>query len=263
MPSAHCAIRGSLCWVAASGGGVGAWDSQVRNDLELWIGRDQLTQRGGPGARQTQDDDRAVDHLVGDLGMLFVGLDDLQPLDQRVADGRVLHDPAEIVELGFGVQRGNGPHRDLRGSRTIRNRRGRWRRGHRLPVRQRKNSPVEPFVYGATTGFDHVCAFFGVVIVVPGGNADRTSPTSDHARVAVPAQFPFARNVIAWRHCCGPPCPASSPPPDPSRTDDGAEDAVGIDDRLMSVKAGLIASVMNRLQPRIAQRDAPIDALWR
>ena len=76
---------------------------------ELWIGRDQLAQRGGPGARQTQDDDRAVDDLVGDLGMLFVGFHDLQPLDQCVADGRVLHDSAEIVEFGFGVQRGDGP----------------------------------------------------------------------------------------------------------------------------------------------------------
>ncbi len=41
--------------------------------------------------------------------MLLVGFDDLQPLDQSVTDGRVLHDPAEIVEFGFGVQRGDGP----------------------------------------------------------------------------------------------------------------------------------------------------------
>ncbi len=33
MPSAACAIRGSVYCVAASGGGVGACDSHVRSDL--------------------------------------------------------------------------------------------------------------------------------------------------------------------------------------------------------------------------------------
>jgi hypothetical protein len=41
--------------------------------------------------------------------MLLVGFDDLQALDQSITDGRVLHDPAKIVELGFGVQRGDRP----------------------------------------------------------------------------------------------------------------------------------------------------------
>lgn len=47
---------------------------------------------------------RDLDHLVGDLGMLFVGFHELQPLDQGIADGGVLHDAAEVVEFGFGVQ---------------------------------------------------------------------------------------------------------------------------------------------------------------
>lgn len=71
---------------------------------ELWVGRNQLAQGGGARARQTEDDDRALDHLVGDLGVLLVGLHDLQPLDEGVADGGVLHDAAEVVEFGFGVQ---------------------------------------------------------------------------------------------------------------------------------------------------------------
>ena len=50
----------------------------------------------------------ALDHLVADLGMLFVGVDDLEPLDQRVADGGVLDHPAQVVEFGLGVQSVDG-----------------------------------------------------------------------------------------------------------------------------------------------------------
>ncbi len=55
-------------------------------------------------AGQPEDDDRAVDDLVGDLGMLLVGVDDLQPLDQRVADRGVLDDVAQLVQVGLVVQ---------------------------------------------------------------------------------------------------------------------------------------------------------------
>ena len=111
-----------------------------------------MTQRCGAGARQTEDDDRAVDHLVGDLGMLLVGLDDLEPLDQGVADGRVLHDPAEVVEIGFVVQRGDGPLETFAvvgrteiveaggGARAV------------FEIVSGETSPVEPFVDGIGDG---------------------------------------------------------------------------------------------------------------
>jgi hypothetical protein len=35
--------------------------------------------------------------------VLLVGIDDLEPLDECIADGGVLHGPAEVVEVGLGV----------------------------------------------------------------------------------------------------------------------------------------------------------------
>ena len=42
-----------------------------------------------------------------------------------------------------------------------------------------------------------------------------------------------------------------------------AHHAVGVHHRLVAVEAGLVAPVVDRLQPGIAQRDAPVDALGR
>jgi hypothetical protein len=39
--------------------------------------------------------------------VLLVGVDDLEPLDEGIADSRVLNGPAEVVEVGLGVQRLN------------------------------------------------------------------------------------------------------------------------------------------------------------
>ena len=75
MPSAACAIRGSVYCVAASGGGVGACDSQVRSDRNCGSLATSWPNAVVPGAGQPEDDHRAVDDLVGDLRMLLVGVD--------------------------------------------------------------------------------------------------------------------------------------------------------------------------------------------
>ena len=64
-----------------------------------------MAQRGGPGAGQADYEDWAADLLVVDLGVLAVGVLDLEALNQGVADGRVLDDLADVVEVRFGVQR--------------------------------------------------------------------------------------------------------------------------------------------------------------
>src|SRR6202000_3016533 len=109
-PSSACAMRGSESWVAVSGGGVGACDSHIRRARDcgsggthLRIGGHQLAQRVGPGAGEPDDEDGSAHHLVIDLGVLCVGVFDLESLDQRVADGGVLNDVAHLRQLGLVV----------------------------------------------------------------------------------------------------------------------------------------------------------------
>jgi len=84
IPSAAAAIRESVCWVAASGGGVQACDSHNPQRPELRIAGHQLAQGGGAGARQPDDEHRSADDLVVDLRVLLVGVLDPQPLDQAL-----------------------------------------------------------------------------------------------------------------------------------------------------------------------------------
>jgi hypothetical protein len=67
-----------------------------------------LAQRRRSGTRQPDHEDRALDDFVVYLGMLFVGIDDPQTLNEGVTDGRVLNHPAQLVEIGFVVQRVDG-----------------------------------------------------------------------------------------------------------------------------------------------------------
>ena len=112
---------------------------------ELRVGGHQLAQRGGAGARQADDEDRALDHLVVDLGVLLVGVLDLQPLDQGVADGRVLHHLAHLVEIGLGVQRLDGALQAFAVVGRAEVVRARSRRARRLRARRRRRSSGEPF----------------------------------------------------------------------------------------------------------------------
>ena len=80
---------------------------------ELRVVGHQLAQSRCAGAGQPEDDHRTVDDLVGDLRVLLVGVDDLEPLDQRVADGGVLDDVAHVVEVGFVVQPVDGAFETL------------------------------------------------------------------------------------------------------------------------------------------------------
>ena len=108
MPSAACAIRGSVCWVAASGGGVHACDSHILRDRNCGSLATSWPNAVVPVRGQPDDEYRTADDLVVDLWVLLVGVDDPEPLDQRVADGGVLDDVAQVVEPGFGVQRVDG-----------------------------------------------------------------------------------------------------------------------------------------------------------
>jgi hypothetical protein len=75
-PCSVAAMRGSVCSVALSGGGTGAADSQAERP-HLRVRGDELAQCGRAGSRQTDDEDRALDHLVGDFRMFATGLLDL------------------------------------------------------------------------------------------------------------------------------------------------------------------------------------------
>ena len=160
-PASACAIRGSVCWVAASGGGVGAWDSHIRSDRNWgsaatsWLSAvvpvrgNPITKTGPPTTWSSIS------------GMLSVGVLDLEALNQGVADGGVLDDPAHVVER---LPRCSAPQRCVRvprGSRTNRSRRDRLRRKRRLLVRQHRTSPPEPFAHGAAACREDGCPLFG------------------------------------------------------------------------------------------------------
>ena len=108
-PASACAIRGSVYWVAASGGGVGACDSHIRSDRNCgsaatnWL-RAVVPVRGNP---MTKTGPSTTSSSIS--GWLGIGVDDLQALDKSIADRGVLDDLAHPVELGFGVQRVDGP----------------------------------------------------------------------------------------------------------------------------------------------------------
>ncbi len=74
---------------------------------KLWVAGHQLAQCRRTGARQADHEHRTPDDFVVYLGMLRVGVDDPQSLDEGIADGRVLDDRAHLVEIGFAVQRVN------------------------------------------------------------------------------------------------------------------------------------------------------------
>ena len=101
-------MRGSVCWVAASGGGVGACDSHIRSDRNWgsaatsWLSA-VVPVRGRP---MTKTGPPTTSSSIS--GCWRVGVLDLEALDQGVADRGVLDDPAHVGEVGFGVQRLDG-----------------------------------------------------------------------------------------------------------------------------------------------------------
>ena len=102
--------------------------------------------------------------------MLLVGVDDPQPLDQGIADGRVLNDVAQVVQIGFVVQRLDGPFETLavvgrtevvepgRGTRAV------------FEFVDGEASCGEPFVHGAATRLDDRGPLLGVTVVVAAGS---------------------------------------------------------------------------------------------
>ena len=124
---------------------------------ELRIAGHQLAQGRGTGARQPDDEHRSADDLVVDLRVLLVGVDDPQSLDQGIADGRMLNDVAQVVQIGFGVQRLDGAFQTFAVvGRTEILQAGRCARAVLSQSRfARKNrSCGEPFVHGAATRLD-------------------------------------------------------------------------------------------------------------
>ena len=77
---------------AASGGGVGACDSHIRSDRNCGSAATNWLKAVVPVRGRPMTKTGPLDHLVVDLGMLLVGVLDLEPLDQGIADGRVLDD---------------------------------------------------------------------------------------------------------------------------------------------------------------------------
>ena len=65
---------------------------------------EQVREERGAGAEHADHDDRCLDPLRVDLGVLLGPVDDLEPVDQRGGHGRRQRDGAELVELRLAVE---------------------------------------------------------------------------------------------------------------------------------------------------------------
>ena len=97
-------IRGSVSYVAVSGGGRGWSTSHVQRHPHLGIFGEEVEEDRRAGAPLTDDHDRRDDVARGDLGLGRGGGDDAEPRRQ-VAEQFPLDDGrAEVVQRGFAVE---------------------------------------------------------------------------------------------------------------------------------------------------------------
>ncbi len=92
------------------GGGAGAADSHSRKRARVRILGQEERQRGGPGARQSEADERRVDRLIADVGVAAEPVLDLEALREQADDSTPHRHLAHRVELRLVLQ---APDQDL------------------------------------------------------------------------------------------------------------------------------------------------------
>ena len=101
-----------------------------------------------------------------------------------------------------------------------------------------------------------------MTVLVSAGNADAMSSNFTTRAVGVGAvSVRTQRRIIAPLLC--PAVSSQFATPGSRALMTTRSDPVGIDDGLVAVQAGLVAAVVDRLPPRVAERVAPVDALRR
>ncbi len=102
-------LRSEKAWVAVFGRELGRWRGLVGLPLAQRAGgavlRQQVAQRGGTGARQTEPEQHRLDLLVVDLGVTPVPVLDLQAASEQRSDRAGERHLAFRAEVGVVVRR--------------------------------------------------------------------------------------------------------------------------------------------------------------